>query len=104
MKREKGEGQTFTLEKYNLNMEIKEHEHKLMKLLIFAIVVFIVSYLPFTAALDLLKGFYDQSQNPLNFSLLTITIATMWDTVLCMVSFKTAFSDQVPFFLSFSKV
>ena len=56
--------------------------------------IFLVSYVPFIAALDLLKKFYEGTANPLNYSLVTVTIATMWDTVLCMMTFKMAFTDQ----------
>jgi hypothetical protein len=28
------------------------------------------------------------------YSLVTMTVATMWDTVLCMVAFQVAFNDQ----------
>jgi hypothetical protein len=53
-----------------------------------------VSYIPFIAALDLLRKFYEGTANPLHYSLTTVTVATMWDTVLCMVAFKMAFTDQ----------
>jgi len=44
--------------------------------------------------LDLLKKFYEGTANPLNYSLASVTVSTMWDTVLCMVAFKMAFTDQ----------
>lgn len=53
-----------------------------------------VSYIPFIAALDLLKKFYEGNTNPLHYSLFTITVATMWDAVMSMVAFKMAFTDQ----------
>jgi hypothetical protein len=66
-----------------------------MKLIAFAGVIFIVAYTPFTAALQLLKQFFDGQENPLHYSLATVTLATMWDTVVCLISFKIAFNDQV---------
>jgi hypothetical protein len=65
-----------------------------MKLIIFAVLIFVVSYTPFTAALHLLKNMLEGRDNPLHHSLITMTIATMWDTVLCLLSFKVAFADQ----------
>jgi hypothetical protein len=43
----------------------------------------------------IIRRVYDGRENPIHFSLVTITIATMWDAIICMVSFKMAFDDQV---------
>jgi hypothetical protein len=50
-----------------------------MKLIIFAVLIFVVSYIPFTAALHLLKNMLEGRDNPLHHSLITMTIATMWE-------------------------
>ena len=63
--------------------------------MLFAIVLFAVSYFPFVTAMEMLRKFYDLRDNPLHYSLFTMIVATMWDTVVCMLAFKMAFSDQV---------
>lgn len=85
----------LTIFDFTLELEVNERENRLIKLTIFAIVIFIVSYTPFIAIMTIIRRVYDGRENPLNFSLITITIATMWDAIICMVSFKMAFDDQV---------
>lgn len=66
-----------------------------MKLTLFAVVTFIVSYMPFVGVVSMLRGIYDGSVNPFNLSLWTATMSTMWDAIVCILAFKMAFEDQV---------
>ena len=61
---------------------------------------FVVSYIPFVGVMALLRGIYEGSVNPVNLSLFTVTVGTMWDATVCMVAFKLAFQDQVALLLS----
>lgn len=76
-------------------MVLGEQEHKILKMLIFAGVMFIVSYLPFSAVMRILRDIYEERDRASSYSLATLTITTMWDAVLCIVAFIYAFKDQV---------
>lgn len=44
-----------------LSIAVEGPESKLLKLVLFAVVLFFVSYLPFITALELLRKFYEQT-------------------------------------------
>jgi hypothetical protein len=76
-------------------LNVYQKDNRLIKLTFFAVVTFVVSYMPFVGVLSMLKGIYNGSINPLNISLWTVTMSTMWDSVVCVLAFKLAFEDQV---------
>lgn len=87
------------LEEGSVSLNIHEKDNRLIKLTIFAVVAFVVSYTPFVGVMAMLRGIYEGSVNPVNLSLCTVTVGTMWDAIVCMLSFKLAFSDQVSLFI-----
>jgi hypothetical protein len=80
-------------------MHLIGQDHKMLKIMFFAAVMIIASYAPFSSIMTILKGLYDARDSPRNYSLITICLTSMWDAVLCLVSFTYAFKDQVYLFL-----
>ena len=78
-----------------LSMQLIGQDHKMLKIMIFAAIMFIASYAPFSSIMTILKTLYDARDNPRNYSLITICLTSMWDSVLCLVCFIYAFKDQV---------
>jgi hypothetical protein len=78
-----------------ITLDVEEQEPRLLKLIIFAVVMMLVAYLPFSATMRILKSLYDGTENPKHYSLLTVCVTSMWDTVLCLIAFVYAFEDQV---------
>jgi Trk-type K+ transport system membrane component len=62
--------------------------------MIFAAILFIVSFSSFSSLMKILRDLYDLHDNPRNYSLVTICLTCMWDAALCIVAFIYAFSDQ----------
>ena len=60
----------------------------------FAIAIFIISFTEFSAVMSILKSIFDGHESANNYSILTILIATMWDTALCVYSFFQAFENE----------
>jgi hypothetical protein len=79
----------------DLELRVEGKEPKVLKMMIFAVVMFVASYCPFSASMTILRNLYDLNDNSKNYSLTTICLTTMWDTVLCLVAFIFAFKDQV---------
>jgi len=53
-----------------------------MKLTMFAVVAFLVSYIPFVGVVSVLRGINNGTVNPLNLSLWTVILSTMWDAIV----------------------
>lgn len=83
------------LQDTTIQMNIYQKDNRLMKLTMFAVVAFLVSYIPFVGVVSMLRGIYNGNVNPLNLSLWTVTLSTMWDAIVCILAFKLAFEDQV---------
>jgi hypothetical protein len=79
----------------NICMQLVGQDHKLLKVMIFAAVMFVASYAPFSSIMSILKSLYDARDNSSNYSLITVCVTSMWDAVLCLVAFIYAFKDQV---------
>lgn len=79
----------------NLSMHLLGQDHKMLKMMIFAAIMFVASYAPFSSIMNILKTLYDARDNASNYSLITICVTSMWDAVLCLVAFIYAFKDQV---------
>jgi hypothetical protein len=62
--------------------------------MIFAAVLFVVSFSAFSSIMTILKNLYDLHDNSRNYSLITICLTCMWDATLCIIAFIYAFSDQ----------
>ena len=75
-------------------MHVEGMESQLLHTMLFAVVLFIVSYLPFDGIMKMIRAIVDLHDSPRNYSLLTIVMTSMWDTVLCLVAFIYAFKDQ----------
>ncbi len=66
----------------------------MLRIMIFAGVLFVVSFSGFTSIMGILKNVYELHDNPRNYSLLTVCMTCMWDAALCIIAFVYAFSDQ----------
>ena len=60
----------------------------------FAVMIFIISFTEFSAIMSILKSIFDGHESANNYSILTVLIATMWDTALCVYSFFQAFENE----------
>ena len=66
----------------------------MLSTIIFAILLFLISYIQFSAIMDMLKALFDGRDSPHNYSMLTIFASTMWDAVLCIIAFVQAFQNE----------
>ncbi len=57
--------------------------------------MFVVSFGPFTALIEIIGKINDGTDSGANYSLITVCITSMWDTVICLVAVVFAFSSQV---------
>ena len=62
--------------------------------MLFAGVLFIVSFSSFTSIMSILKSLYELHDNARRYSFITICATCMWDSALCIIAFIYAFSDQ----------
>lgn len=67
--------------------------------IIFAAILFIISYMEFSAVMDMLRAMFEGRESPESYSIVTILAATMWDAVICVVAFIEAFGNEVDFWL-----
>lgn len=65
------------------------------KNVIFAFIMTVTSYGPFSGLLFLLSDLAQNKDSPSNYSFVTVCAVGMWDTVVCLVSLVFAFSNQV---------
>lgn len=79
----------------DINLELGKQNGRLLRSVIFAIVMFAISFFPFTALIEIISRISDGSDSAGNYSLITICITSMWDTVICLVALVFAFSSQV---------
>ena len=75
-------------------MLVEGRSSKLLQSITFAIMLFFVSYLQFSAIMEILKKIIEGDESPSRYSFFTIMITTMWDAVLCIVSFVFAFDNE----------
>jgi hypothetical protein len=73
---------------------VEGKENNLLRIMVFAGVLFIVSFSGFTSIMGILKNVYELHDNPRHYSLVTICLTCMWDAALCVIAFVYAFSDQ----------
>lgn len=76
-------------------VESMHESETLLQTVVFAAVLFLISYVPFTGLARVLGGLHSGEDSVKNYSLGTACLASMWDAVICMVTFIFAFSDQV---------
>lgn len=76
-------------------VESMHESETLLQTVLFAAVLFLISYVPFTGLARVLGGLHSGEDSVKNYSLGTACLASMWDAVICMVTFIFAFSDQV---------
>lgn len=62
--------------------------------IIFAIILFIISFSEFAGIMDMLRRIFDGREGSGNYSMLTILMATMWDAALCITTFIEAFQSD----------
>lgn len=43
----------------------------------------------------MIRGIFEGSEDPSNYSIVTMLIASMWDAVICVVAFALAFENEV---------
>jgi hypothetical protein len=79
---------------FNINMKVEGRESKLIKAITFAVLLFGISYLEFTAIMEMLRSVIEGRENPSTFSFSTMLFATMWDSVICIVAFVCAFDNE----------
>ena len=60
----------------------------------FAVLLFFISYIQFSAIMDMLRGIFEGRGNSANYSIITVLAVTMWDAVLCIVAFVQAFHNE----------
>lgn len=75
-------------------MFVQGRESKLLKSIIFAVLLFVISYLQFSAIMEILRSVIEGNESASHYSFLTVMIATMWDAVLCIVAFVCAFDNE----------
>jgi hypothetical protein len=80
-----------------VGLAVVGEERKMAKMLLFAVVMFLVSVGPFSALMEMLRNLYEVRDNAQNYSLMTVCLSCMWDCTLCVVAFVFAFRDQVLF-------
>lgn len=61
--------------------------------IIFALVLFTISYMQFSAIMSILKSILEGEDQSINYSIITAIIAMMWDAALCLVAFIEAFRN-----------
>ncbi len=62
--------------------------------IIFAILLFVISYMQFSAIMEMLKSIFQGRESASNYSIITVLVATMWDAVICVVAFIEAFRNE----------
>lgn len=63
--------------------------------ILFALILFLISYSEFTACLEIIKKIIEGEENPTNYSFITLVMAMMWDAALCLTAFIEAFQNEV---------
>lgn len=82
-------------EQVKLSMLVGRSSDRLIKNAVFAAVLFLVSFGPFSALMAIIGDISEGRDSPSNYSLATVCLASMWDTVVCLVALVFAFSSQV---------
>jgi len=82
-------------EELDLSFWVVRAQNKSTQTILFAMLMLVCSYLPFRAVLGILKSIYELPENSRKYSLVTIVLTNMWDTVLCILCFIFSFKDQV---------
>ena len=60
---------------------------------------FVISYFTFNAVLKILRLVIEGSESAERYSLVSVLVATLWDSILCLVCFIQAFANEVSDFL-----
>lgn len=82
-------------EQVKLSLSVGRSSDRLIKNVIFAAVMFLASFGPFSALISIIGSISEGRDSPSNYSLATVCMASMWDTVVCLVALVFAFSSQV---------
>lgn len=82
-------------EQVKVALVLGRSSERLVKSAVFAAVLFLVSFGPFSALVAMLGGISEGRESAASYSLATVCMASMWDTVVCLVALVFAFSSQV---------
>lgn len=67
--------------------------------IIFALFLIALSLFQFSAIIQMIKAVLEGSEDPSNYSVLTMLMATSWDAVVCVIAFVSAFKNEVNCYL-----